>query len=176
MRVGRVILVGAGPGDPDLITVRGAQRLAVVEHLPPRRTVPRVDVGGSALGGLVAVTVGACVRRAECHAEIRARYAKAVVAPRVHAHVGGLWHVAVGAGAAAGPLGVMVVIRRVVGIRGVALGADGVARCPHLKAMGFVAIAADNARLVHLALHEGAVDIDLVEDLAIVVVQGGSKH
>lgn len=54
---GRVVLVGAGPGDPDLLTVRGARELesaevVVVDRLAPRELVDRlgphvevVDVG-----------------------------------------------------------------------------------------------------------------------------------
>src|SRR5512147_2515403 len=33
MAVGKVFLVGAGPGDPGLITVRGAEVLALADHV-----------------------------------------------------------------------------------------------------------------------------------------------
>ena len=67
--------------------------------------------------------------------------------------------------------GVVVMRCVVVGRRQVALGADGVAGRPQCEAMRFVAVAAGDARLVHLALHERAVDVHFFEDLAVDVVQ-----
>ena len=58
----------------------------------------------------------------------------------------------------------------------VALGADTVAGGTQCLAVGFVAVAADHAGLVHLALQERAVDVDLVQNLSIRVVQRRLQH
>ena len=69
----------------------------------------------------------------------------------------------------------MVLFAVVVG-RGVALGADAVARRAQLQAVRLVAVAADHTRQMHPALHEGAVDVDLVADLAVYVVGRRARH
>jgi hypothetical protein len=53
----------------------------------------------------------------------------------------------------------------------VALGADGVSFGNQLIAVWVVAVATHHAGLSHLALHEGPVNIDLVENLAVVPIQ-----
>jgi hypothetical protein len=70
----------------------------------------------------------------------------------------------------------MAVMRRcVVSLGFVALGADGVSFGNQLITVGVVAVAAHHACLRHLALHEGTVNIDLVENLAIVPIERGSE-
>ena len=51
------------------------------------------------------------------------------------------------------------------------LGADGVPFGNQLITVRVVAIATYDACLSHLALHEGPVNIDLVENLAVVPIQ-----
>ena len=53
----------------------------------------------------------------------------------------------------------------------VALGADGVPLGNQLVTVRVVAVAAYHARLSHLTLHEGPVNIDLVENLAVVPIE-----
>ena len=67
---------------------------------------------------------------------------------------------------------VEVVLRSVIRRGFVALGADAVVRRPQLIAVRFVTVAAYDAGLVHLALDERSVDVDFVQDLAVIVVQG----
>jgi hypothetical protein len=68
----------------------------------------------------------------------------------------------------------MAVMRRyVVGLGFVALGADGVSFGNQLIAVGVVAVAAYHARLRHLALHEGSIDVDLIKNLPVVPIERG---
>ena len=94
-----------------------------------------------------------------------------MVASAVDYHVVLRRHMAVGAGGALGAHRVVMVFRSVIAGGFVALGTDAVTRRSQFVAVRFVAVGADHARLVHLALHKGAVDIDLVENLAIGVIQ-----
>jgi hypothetical protein len=118
-------------------------------------------------------------------AEVGPRDAEAVVRSVIDAHVIAAGHVALlalGAGAdleqhlpGAGfdrfPLFprffVKVVVLGVVDGRLVALEAQRVALADALCAVHIVAVAAAHALFVHLALHEGAVNIDLVKDLPV---------
>ena len=54
-----------------------------------------------------------------------------------------------------------------------ALGADGVSLGNQLIAVGVVAVAAYHARLRHLALHEGSIDVDFIKNLPIVPIERG---
>ena len=68
----------------------------------------------------------------------------------------------------------MAMMRRcVVSLAFVALGADGVSFGNQLIAVGVVAVAAYYARLRHLALHEGPVNINLIENLTVVPIERG---
>jgi len=53
----------------------------------------------------------------------------------------------------------------------VASRADPIARSLQAEAVGIMAITAAYALLEHAALHEGSVDIDLLQDLAVGVVE-----
>ena len=159
----------------------GGERLAVV----PRALVRPAPLG-DALGGpvrrLIGVAVLAGVRRAERDREIRARDPERVVAARVDHHVGARGHVAADAERAFGALRVEVVLERVVFLgheRGkavggggcrVALRANAVAGRQELERVGVVAIAAGDPAHAHLALHERAIDVDLLQHLAVRVV------
>ena len=66
-----------------------------------------------------------------------------------------------------------VMHRCVVSLGFVALGADGVAFGNQLIAVGIVAVAAYHACLRHFALHEGAIDVDLIENLPVVPLERG---
>ena len=60
-----------------------------------------------------------------------------------------------------------MVVPGVVDGRLVTLEAQCIALADALDAVHIVAVAAANALLVHFALHEGAVDIDLFKDLSV---------
>jgi hypothetical protein len=66
---------------------------------------------------------------------------------------------------------VEVVVVAVVDLRLVASRAEVVPGGEELEAVDVVAVAATNVVAVHLALHERAVDIDLLENLAVGVVE-----
>ena len=134
---------------------------------------PAPQGGYRPLGVAITVALVAGIGRPHGDAQVGAGNPHAVVAARIHAHVGGFRHVAVGAEGAARVRRMMVMGLGIVFLRLVALGTDAVVRRPQGQAVGLVAVAADHAGLVHLALQEGAVDIDLVQDLAIGVVQRG---
>jgi len=66
----------------------------------------------------------------------------------------------------------MVVVILGVEARGkMAAGAGSVALSPYFEAVWVVAVRAGDAGPVHLALKEGSVDVDLVQDLAVGVVE-----
>ncbi len=64
-----------------------------------------------------------------------------------------------------------VVLFGVVEFRPMALGTKVVLLLVALETMNIMTVAAAHTVLVHLALHEGAVDIDLIEDLAVRVIK-----
>jgi hypothetical protein len=68
---------------------------------------------------------------------------------------------------------VVVVPFDIVGSARVALRAEAVAGHPQCVAVGIVAVRADYARRIHPALQEGAINIDLVQYLAIGKIQAG---
>src|SRR6266481_188984 len=158
-----------------------------VRPLRARGPVPLDHGRGGPLGRAVAVTGDARVGSPDLHREIRARRAERVVAPRVHDHVVLGGHVAVDAlGAGRGRL-VEVMRRRVIGpgrerrearvrLGPVTLGADGIALGPGLAAVRVVAIGAADTALVHLALTERPVLVDLVELLAVGVVEARAQR
>ena len=137
------------------------------------------------LGGLVDVAAVAGVRNAELHAQVGPRQAKTVVRAVVDSHVDAARHVALdalGAGAdleenrpVGGPdrlalfalLLVKVMLPRVVGLRAMALQAEIVSFPDRPDAVYLVAVAAAHIPVIHLALRERAVHVDLVEDLAV---------
>ena len=65
---------------------------------------------------------------------------------------------------------------RIIGLGFVALGADAIALGNELIAVWGVAVATYDARLCHFALHERAVYVDLVANLAVVPVQRRLKY
>ena len=60
---------------------------------------------------------------------------------------------------------------RIVGLGFVTLGADTITLGNELIAMWVMAVATDDTRLCHFALHERAVYVDLVANLPVVPVQ-----
>ena len=85
-------------------------------------------------------------------------------------------HMAFHAGGAGGLHGVMMVFGGMVFTAVVATQAKGVAGRMQFQAVWIVAIVAAHAVVVHLALHERSVDVDLLFDLAIVVIEAIFKY
>ena len=110
------------------------------------------------------------------HGQIRAGYAHTVITATVYTHVCVFGHMTVGAACPRAVNRMKVVVRRVIGGSLVALGAHTIACGPQGIAMWLMAIGANDACLVHLALHEGTVNIDLIKNLAIVVIKRRLKH
>ena len=99
-----------------------------------------------------------------------------MVSAIVDHHVRPLGHVAVRAKTSLASGLVEVVLRLVVDVGSMAPRAKGVAFRPRLATMRIVAIAADDASGVHLALQERAVDVDFILDLPIVEVEELIEH
>jgi hypothetical protein len=76
------------------------------------------------------------------------------------------------AGSASTLSGVPVVRGRVVLRSRVALATHGIILGNEFIAMGVVAVAANDASLMHFTLDEGAIDIDFIANLAIWPIQG----
>jgi hypothetical protein len=79
--------------------------------------------------------------------------------------------VAVGAEAPLGSRVVEVVLRRIVNVGAMALSAKRVPRRVKLRAVAIVAVAANDAGGVHLALKERPIDVNLVFDLSVIEVE-----
>jgi hypothetical protein len=79
--------------------------------------------------------------------------------------------VAVGAKAARSPGYVKKMLRSVVDVGLMASAAQGVALQAKLRAVPIVAVAANHAGCVHLALDKGAVNVHLISDLTVVEVK-----
>ena len=170
--------VGAAPARDDLTVMRRAPGAVPLDHLGLR---PR--------GVLVDVAAQAGVRRADRRRKRRVGYAKAVVGTVVVAHVRAPGHVAFAAQRAAADLeqhfavrpddrfavlpGLLVemVLVDVVLRLAVTLQAQRVVFQHGFHRVHVVAVAAAHVALVHLALRERAVNVDLVEDLAVGEVQ-----
>ena len=123
-------------------------------------------------GVLVVVATVAGVGNTEFHGEVGTGYAYAVVATGIDDHVGFLGHMALNALGALGALlvevvGGGVVECRFVGLGGVTAHAKLVALDIGAGGVGIVAVGTLHLIVVHLALDEGTVDIDLVVDLAV---------
>ena len=157
---------GAGQAAPARM-----QRRPDARPRAPGRAVPTVERGGGPRRTLARMAAAAGVRRADRGRQVGSRHLEPVVAPRIVDHVGGGGHVAVDA-ARTGLAGLVPVVLDDVVARGrVALRAGGVAGQPHLLGVRIVAVAAGDARLVHLALAERAPDEHLVLLLAVGVVE-----
>jgi len=104
--------------------------------------------------------------------------AEAVVAAEVDVHVSAAGHVAIHALGPFGSDGVTVVGGDVVFACGVLVArrAGFVAGVLEFQRVGVMAIGAADPLVVHLALHERAIDIDLVLDLAVGVIGIGLKE
>ncbi len=122
------------------------------------------------------MTGGAGVRCAELEGQIGPGYAQAVIGALVHDHVNALGHMTGHAGCAGRAGRVVMVLGCIVTGSGMAASADGVALGEQLKAVGLVAVAADDPLMVHAALDEGAVDEDLVLDLPVREVERGIQQ
>ena len=115
---------------------------------------------------------GAGVRTAGHQRQVGPWNAHAVIPAGIDPHVNLGRHMALDTlGAGTGDL-VSVVGGVVIGAGQVALATDAVALGDQLVAVRVVAVGADHTRLVHLALDEGAVDIDFIPNLSVGPVQG----
>jgi hypothetical protein len=78
-----------------------------------------------------------------------------VIPPRIYTHIDSTWHVAIDT-LCAGAIGGLVemVFWAIVGLWRMAVGANPIARCFKFKTVGFVAIAASHAALMHFALNK----------------------
>src|SRR4029453_13074615 len=112
------------------------------------------------------------IRRPELHAQIGPRDAKAVVPPRIDRHIGRLRHVAIHTQSAWLTVGMTMVDRPVVFAWRmlVARRANLISFVLEPGGMRVMTIGALNPLVIHLALHERAVFIDLVENLPVSVV------
>ena len=119
--------------------------------------------------GLVAA--GAGVGRAQGHRQVRPRHAETVVAPRIHHHVRFRGHVTVHAGRTRTVAGMVMVLGTEIDAGLVALGAQRIALDAQLGAVGLVAVAASHAGGMHRALQERAVYVDLIQNLAVRVIE-----
>ena len=117
------------------------------------------------------MAAAAGVRNIALCGQVRTRHSQAVVAARIDHHVGGLRHVArhaLGSGCA----GLVEVMRWVVEfLRQVAATTQGVALVVKPQAVRLMTIAAGDSLHVHLALQERAINVDLLEDLAVIMVE-----
>ena len=116
------------------------------------------------------------IRGAEFNTQIRTRNPQTVVGSIVGAHVDTTGHVALDAEMAFAWLAVVHLFMKVmrlivVGFRPMALGTEVVLFLVTLKAVNIMAVATAYTVLVHFALHEGTVDIDFIEYLAVRVVE-----
>ena len=99
-----------------------------------------------------------------------------MIAARIDDHIGALGHVAVGA-EGAGRAGLVMRMGGDIELRRLmALQADPVAGRPQARAVRLVAIGAGDAGMVHPALQERAVFIDLVADLAVGEIESGVEQ
>lgn len=121
------------------------------------------------------VAAVAGVGHPQLHRQIRPGNAEAVIATRVHAHVGGRRHVALDAPRSRRVRTMKVVLRARVGLRRMASQTDAVPVSGDLRPVGVVAVAATHPFGEHPALEERAVLIHLTFDLTVgkveVVVQ-----
>ena len=90
-----------------------------------------------------------------------------MIAPRIDTHIKLARHVAVHTGAAGRRNLMSVVCGVIVSAGQMTLGAHAVALCNQLVAVRVMAIGAGHPSLMHLALNERAVNIDLLADLPI---------
>jgi hypothetical protein len=106
------------------------------------------------LGVPVLVALVAGIRHTVCLRQPGLGHAEAVIVPVVDHHVGPDRHMAVHAGRAGAAGFVVVMLGRVVNRGNVALGAQAVVLAPDPVAVRVVAICANDAGRVHLALQE----------------------
>ena len=149
----------------------GGQRSGVVRLGLTAVRVPSSDGVHRPVRWPVGMTLGARVRRADRCRQIRPRNAKAVIAPAIHHHVGLRGHMTVDALRTGTPGFVVMVLGRVEFRRHVALAAEPVTLGAQRQAVRLMAIRACDARMIHAALHEGAVFEHLAVDLAVGVIQ-----
>src|SRR5262245_57413022 len=109
----------------------------------------------------------ASIGRAELNAQIGARHAEAVIAPRVNLHIGRLRHVAFDALGAGRSSLVMMVVFAVVFARRMLMArrADFIALVLQPGGMWIVAIAAADILVIHFAFEERRVFIHFVQNL-----------
>jgi hypothetical protein len=114
---------------------------------------------------LVAAVAG--VGNAKFQGALGLRYAEAVVAPIIHAHVGSRWHVAIDAGSPGAARCVVMVGRGVEYGRLVALCAQCIALGQHCATVRFMAVGASHPSLVHPALQERSVNVSFIMHLPV---------
>ncbi len=130
----------------------GGEYLAEMGRILNLLAVPLDDSVRGPLCALIIVALVACVRRPELDRQVRPRDADAVVKPFVHPHVRPCRHVAGNALRRFGVLLVEVVLRRVVLVGQMALGAQRIAGGMRFQGMRVVAIGAGDGLVIHLAL------------------------
>ena len=120
--------------------------------------------------GLIFMALGAGIGCADFFRKVGTRNADAVIAPVIDTHVGSLRHVAFYATCARAPHRMEVVGWRVE-VALVTLEAKRIPRELELHRMRIVAVGASHVGMKHFALNVGAVDINLLVDLAVVVIE-----
>ena len=121
--------------------------------------------------GLILVALGAGIGAAGADRHIGAGNPHTVIASRIDAHVELIGHVAVNTGGTRTGGRVPVVTGLVVSLWLMALGAYAITLGDQGIAVWFVAITANHSRSRHLALHKGAININLISNLPVVPVK-----
>ena len=119
-------------------------------------------------GGIpVLVTAGAGVRGADVLGDVWPGHTQGVIVAGIDHHVGPSGHVTGDALGAGGPQGVQRVAGLVEPGRGMALGAEAVARGARPTTVGVMTVGTGDTLGIHAALEEGAVVIDFILLLTI---------
>jgi hypothetical protein len=126
-------------------------------------TIPFLVGGRSPGDRFVFVTSGASVGCSELGRKIGTRDSQAVVPAKIHAHIKFPRHMTVHTTHVA----VMCMVFRVVSLGKVTPQAEAVSLHLDASGMGVVAVGANHARVIHLALYERAVDVNLIVDLTV---------
>src|SRR6516225_890576 len=155
---------------------RRVECLGVILQAFAVRPMPALDRRGGPFRGLIAVAIVAGIGRAELRRQVRPRDTEAVIVPAVDDHIGALRHVA-GRASERRACRLMMVVRcgRIL-VGGMALKADAVAGRAKFRGMRLVAVAASDAGREHLALLERAVVVNLVQHLAIGVIEPAGQR
>src|SRR5271165_636315 len=122
---------------------------------------------GCPVGGFVSMASIARVGHTDLHRKIGTWNADAVIAPRIHHHVGSRRHVTFDASRSGRPGLVEMMLRGIVLPRRVALEANAVAWGAKLQTMRIVTVAAGHSCVEHSALDKRAVLVNLILNLSV---------